>query len=119
MAPVIQPRLRSIAKMEEKEDSVTIEATVDRLGRVRSELDALAGEEKELRDRLLAVGAAEIDGSVYRASISTSIRWSLDTGAAKTALGQEWVDAHSRQSIVRSVKLAPRADVLANLAEAA
>ena len=51
---------------------------VDQLGLLKSRISALQEQERRLRDQLVASGMEEIDGSMYRATVSTSTFKQID-----------------------------------------
>jgi hypothetical protein len=81
---------------------------VDRLGAVKAELSGLQAQEKGLRDELIRRGSASLDGSVYSATITEAVRWTLDTGTVRAKMGSDWYDAHCRQSVVTTVAVKAR-----------
>ena len=52
----------------------------DQLGAVKAEIADLEARERNLRDELIRRGGAEIDGTLYRATITDAVRWTLDEG---------------------------------------
>src|ERR1700720_4280715 len=77
----------------------------DQLGSVKAEIAALEDREKSLRDELIRRGGAEIEGAVYRATISDAVRWTLDAKAVRGEMGDAWWNARCRQSLVTSVSV--------------
>ena len=86
---------------------------VDQLGSIKTQIADLETREKALRDELIARKATEASGKLYDASITSAVRWTLDSKAVKAELGTDWYDRHCRQAVVTTVKVAPRAVVLA------
>ena len=81
----------------------------DRLGTVKAEIAELELREKALRDELIRRNLSEIEGALYGATVSATVRWTLDTKAVKAEMGSAWYDAHCRQSLVTTVAVKPRA----------
>jgi hypothetical protein len=75
----------------------------DQLGTLKAEIAALEDREKSLRDELIRRGGAEIEGAMYRATISDAVRWTLDAKGVKAEMGEAWWDARCRQSLVTTV----------------
>ena len=75
----------------------------DQLGTIKAEIAALEAREKTLRDELIHRGGTEIEGTVYRATISDAVRWTLDAKAVRGEMGDAWWNARSRQSLVTTV----------------
>jgi hypothetical protein len=48
--------------------------------------------------------SANISGVAFYASVTQTIRWTLDTKAVKAEMGEPWYDARCKQGLVRSVK---------------
>jgi hypothetical protein len=88
---------------------------VDRLGALKAEIADLEAREKTLRDELVRRDVPTIEGTVYDATITEAVRWTLDTKAVKAEMGGSWWDARCRQSLVTTVAVKPRA-VAARLA---
>jgi hypothetical protein len=87
-------------------------AAADELGQVRAGLEPLKSRERAAMDVLLAAGTDVIEGRGYIVKVSTSTRMTLDTTAARKALGAVWVAANTSPSSVRSLKATPRHDVI-------
>ena len=102
-----------------KASVIDLGAVVDELGELRVRLDEMRARETVLRDVLLATGRDAIDGSAFRASISTATRSTIDVGAARRELGADWCAAHSSTSATRSIRLSLHAEGAAKLREAA
>ena len=75
----------------------------DQLGTLKAEIAALEDREKSLRDELIRRGGAEIEGTVYRATISDAVRWTLDAKGVRSEMGDAWWNARCRQSLVTTV----------------
>ena len=88
----------------------------DRLGTLKAEIAELEAREKALRDELIRRGVPEAIGSLYDATISATVRWTLDTKAVKAEMGSKWWDARCRQSLVTTVAMKARAVVAEKLA---
>src|ERR1700687_3903799 len=68
----------------------------DQLGTLKAEIAGLEDREKSLRDELIRRGGAEIEGAVYRATISDAVRWTLDAKAVRGEMGDAWWNALRR-----------------------
>jgi len=80
----------------------------DQFGALKAEIADLEAREKLLRDELVRRGAPEIDGALFRVTVSESVRWTLNTAAVKAEMGAAWYDAHCRQSMVTTVAVKAR-----------
>ena len=85
---------------------------VDRLGSLKAEIAELETREKALRDELIRRNVPAIEGAAYDATISSAVRWTLDSRAVKAEMGAAWWDARCRQSLVTTVAVKPRAVVV-------
>src|SRR5437868_9552881 len=75
----------------------------DQLGAVKAEIADLEAREKSLRDELIRRGGAEIDGTLYRATITDAVRWTIDAKAVRSEMGEPWWNARCRQALVTTV----------------
>ena len=78
-------------------------ALADELGTVKAHIADLELREKALRDELIRRGVSDIEGTVYSATITDTVRWTLNTAALKAEMGLPWYDARCRQSLVTTV----------------
>ena len=58
-------------------------------------------------------GVSTIEGTVYSATITDTVRWTLNTAALKAEMGLPWYDARCRQQTVTTVSVKPIAAVAA------
>ena len=79
----------------------------DELAALREEIKQLSAREDELRALLLKPDA-DLNGDQYIAHIQTSTRESVDKSALIAELGREAVERFFRNTVVRSVKVAPK-----------
>ena len=75
----------------------------DELGTVKAQIADLETREKALRDELIRRGIPAIEGAAYSATITDTVRWTLNTAAVKAEMGAAWYDAHCRQALVTTV----------------
>ena len=85
---------------------------VDQLGSVKAQIADLETREKALRDELIRRSITSAAGDAYDASVTETVRWTLDTKALKAEMGAAWYDARCRQALITTVKVEPRAVVL-------
>src|SRR5689334_14243923 len=81
----------------------------DQLGAIKTEIAELEAREKTLRDELIRRGEREVDGALFSATVSDSVRWTLDAKAVRAEMGESWWSARCRQSLVTTVAVKPRA----------
>jgi hypothetical protein len=82
-----------MAKTIDKPQVITT-AMVDELAQVRDQLRALTAREKHLKEAFRKGGAATYRGEHYQVEIKFVMQRSMDTAAARAALGDEWIAAH-------------------------
>ena len=80
---------------------------VDQLGGLKAAIADLEKRQKALRDELLARAVEQVEGAQFGATITQSVRWTLDTKAVKVEMGEGWYDRHCRQSMVTTVNVEP------------
>jgi hypothetical protein len=68
---------------------------------------------KAAKAELNARGVDRAEGERFNVTKSETVRWSLDTAAAKEALGEAWVTAHSKLSPVTTFRITVRRAALA------
>jgi len=82
-----------MAKTIDKPQVITT-VMVDELAQVRDQLRALTAREKHLKEAFRKGGAATYRGEHYQVEIKFVMQRSMDTAAARAALGEEWIAAH-------------------------
>jgi hypothetical protein len=81
---------------------------VDELGAVKADIAALQEREKELIAKLKLTGLAEINGSLFRATVSTSDRETVKTKELREALGEDLIAPFLSSTSVTTVRVAAR-----------
>ena len=81
---------------------------VDELGHIKAQMANLAMREKALKDQLVAAGVGAYEGDDYRASVSHSIRETLDMDAVREYLSPQFKAAHTRTTEVFAVRVSAR-----------
>ncbi len=103
---------------------MTINILADRYAAAKAVSDAAAKVTKELADQLKALGVETIEGKVTICEISLSERNTLDGKAVVAQLGEAWVKAHSKTTLVETIRIKAKpqkslvADMVAELANA-
>src|SRR5580704_9368529 len=82
---------------------------VDQLGGLKAAIADLEKRQKALRDELLKRCVIEAEGAQYAAAVTQAVRWTLDTKAVRSEMGDAWFDRRCRQSLVTTVTVAARA----------
>src|SRR5665213_4631507 len=85
----------------------------DILGQLDAEVKSLEERMKAAKAELNTRGVDGAEGERFNVTKSETVRWSLDTAAAKEALGEAWVTAHSKVSPVTTFRITVRRAALA------
>lgn len=84
-------------------DNLSDAELVDELGSLKVELAQMGAREEALKAELIARGAGEFEGVLFRATVSPeTTRWTIDGAAIKAEMGDAWVLRRSKQSRVRA-----------------
>lgn len=78
---------------------------VDELLAVRAEMAALKSREDALKLLVLEMDPRERFGRDAEASVTKSERSSLDTKALRAEMGDAWVDARSKTTVVTTIRV--------------
>jgi hypothetical protein len=90
-------------------DPVKLLATVvDDLGTVKAEIAALQEKEKALVAKLKLTGMNEINGTLFRATISDAERETVDTKALRADLGEDLIAPYIRTTSVSTCRVSAR-----------
>lgn len=81
---------------------------VDQLGNLKADIANLTTKEKAIKDKLIAAGAAEIDGNIFRATISRGERCTLDMDAVRAKLSPQFIAAHTKETPTVTVRVTAR-----------
>ena len=86
----------------------TLGENVDRLGELNAQIRTLTDKADAIKAKLIASGFHVIDGRVFRATISTSERTTLDTARVRATLTPAQIVACSRTTTSPRVSLTDR-----------
>ena len=89
-------------------DNLPVGEIVDQLGTVKAEIADLETREKLLRAELLKRCVIEAEGAQYAAAVTQAVRWTLDTKAVRSEMGDAWFDRRCKQALVTNVTVAAR-----------
>jgi hypothetical protein len=81
---------------------------VDQLGRVKAEAAEIKAREDLLKAELTARDVTEAEGDLFRATVTTASRWTLDAEKVKTEMGVGWYDARCKIGSVTTVRVSAR-----------
>jgi hypothetical protein len=87
-------------------------AAVDELGTVRAALEPLKARERAAMDIILGAGLDVIEGRGWTARVQTSTRATVDQAALRKLVGADAVAEHTSTSVVRSIKVSARAEII-------
>lgn len=86
--------------MARKKNIPPLVEKIDAYGELKAEADRIAARMKLLREELIDMIEGSAEGVAYRATVTKSVRTSLDTTKIKAEMGAEWVADHSRETNV-------------------
>ena len=81
---------------------------IDDLGLIKAQIAELTKQESALKAAIVAMGEGAHDGDLFRATVSTSERETLDMAAVRDKLSPQFVAAHTKVSTVTCVKVVAR-----------
>lgn len=91
---------------------------VDQLGHIKAQIADLEEQEKALREDILAMGKDEVEGDLFRATVSTASREGRDKAFKDRIeelvvehLSRQFIAAHTTATAVRSVRVTARKGV--------
>lgn len=88
--------------------AIALADMVDELGTVKAEIAALQNREKILTDKLKLTGLTEIDGTLFRATVSTCERETVDTKRLRADLGDAIMAAYLVKTSVSTCRVNAR-----------
>lgn len=83
-------------------------STIDRLGVLKAQIAELAAEEKALKAVITEHGPGAYEGDIFRATVSTSERETLDMVAVREHLSRQFIAAHTSVTEVTMVRVVAR-----------
>ena len=86
----------------------TLSQLADDLGFLKAKIAELTSQEKALKEKLIASKCTGVNGDVFRVTISTSERESLDMKAVREKLSPQFIAAHTSVTEVTTVKVVAR-----------
>ena len=89
---------------------------VDQLGALKARIVELETQEKALRNALIARGDGAYEGQLFRATVSSTMRCTLDMDAVRAKLSPQFIAAHTRETPVQAVRVAARNGALLKVA---
>lgn len=83
-------------------------AIVDQLGTLKARIADLTKEESTLKAALLESGYAELDGDLFRATVTWTERATLDTEAVRAILTEDQQRVCTRVTEIKTVRVVAR-----------
>jgi hypothetical protein len=84
---------------------------IDELGQVKAEAAEIEQREKALKAALIARGVTEAEGALFRATVTESLRETLDAETVKAEMGGAWWSARCKVGIATTVRVSARKGV--------
>ena len=81
---------------------------VDEFGELKAQISKLCEREKELKELFIQSNMPEIDGSMFRVTVSTSERETLDVNAAKQFLTHDQIQLCTKITYTTTVRCGSR-----------
>ena len=81
---------------------------IDLLGALLAEIAALDKRSAEIKAQLRELGDGAYEGGLFRATVSTSTRETLDMAAVREHLSHQFIAAHTKVTEVTIVKVTSR-----------
>jgi hypothetical protein len=81
---------------------------IDRLGYLLAEIADLEKQAKAIKDALREAGDGAYEGEVFRATVSTSERETLDMAAVREHLSRQFITANTKVTETQTVRVVAR-----------
>jgi hypothetical protein len=81
---------------------------IDRLGYLLAEIADLEKQAKAIKDALKDAGDGAYEGEVFRATVSTSERETLDMAAVREHLSRQFITANTKVTETQTVRVVAR-----------
>ena len=88
--------------------TTNLTSTIDRLGYLKAQIADLKKEENVLREVMLEQGPGAYEGEIFRATVSTSERETLDMVAVREKLSDQFIRAHTNVTESTTVRVVAR-----------
>lgn len=108
-ARAIPARHEGNATMANRKNQTNVSATIDTFGYLCAQIAELESQKKAVRACLIAAcGDGAHEGDLYRVTISTADRDTLDMEAVRAKLSRQFIAANTRTTEVTTVKATAR-----------
>jgi len=88
-----------------------LSATIDMFGAICAEIASLEADKAKLRKQLIEMVDGAAEGDLFRVTISTTERETLDMAAVRAKLSPQFVAAHTKVTEVTVVKASARNNI--------
>lgn len=85
-----------------------IGAAVDALGKLNAEIAELTHKANALKDEIKSAGDGAYEGDLFRATVSTTARETLDMKAVREKLSRQFIQANTNVTSVTAIKVVSR-----------
>ncbi len=97
-------------------DNLTTAALADEFGALDCQVKALEARLAAIKAELKRRGGDAIEGAHFLVTRSEAVRWTLDTTAIRSEMGEEWCNRRSKAAAVTSFRVKAHAPVALALA---
>jgi hypothetical protein len=88
--------------------NLSVSDLADRLGHAKAALADAQAAESALRAELIARGVSEAEGALFRATVTSGSRWTLNADTIREEMGELWTVARSKVATVTTVRVSAR-----------
>jgi hypothetical protein len=89
---------------------------VDRAGLLQAQVAELDAELRAIKKQITELGEESVEGDMFRATVSTSERRTLDMEAVREKLSPQFIAAHTKVTEVTAVRLTAKVEGKARVA---
>jgi hypothetical protein len=80
----------------------------DKLGKIKAQIADLQKLEEKCKADLKATGVTEAEGSLFRVTVTSAVRESLDMEAVKEKLSPQFIRAHTKETSYTTIRVTAR-----------
>jgi hypothetical protein len=100
--------LKTNTKVLATSTRISLSGLADTLGNLNAEIAILEAEAKRIKAALIESGEPIIEGALFRVSVSTAERASIDTAAVRAVFESAGLDVPTKSSTVTTVRVSGR-----------
>lgn len=94
--------------MSEVDQDVYVSKLIDELGQLKAQIADLEKREEKLKADLRATGVKVAEGELFRVTVTTSDRETLDMEAVRNHLSPQFIRAHTKISQTTTIRVTAR-----------